>query len=172
MMEIVENVYVVKPFTPNEPGCCVYMVDTKSDDGLVLIDAGLYIEPIKVIEKEKLLDNARTMGDYIVKRFQEMKDCHPLIGDVRGKGLFLGVDLVRDLRTREPAHKEVLKLCWRCWEKGLIITNLGTSVLRIAPPLNISTHEADQALDVIEEALIDVEKGKVPDSVLTNMIGW
>jgi 4-aminobutyrate aminotransferase len=45
-------------------------------------------------------------------------------------------------------------------------------VLRIAPPLNISTHEADQALDVIEEALIDVEKGKVPDSVLTNMIGW
>ncbi|NVM46922.1 MAG: MBL fold metallo-hydrolase [Candidatus Lokiarchaeota archaeon] len=52
MMEIVENVYVVKPYNPNEPGCCVYMVDTKSDDGLVLIDVGLYIDPIHVIEKE------------------------------------------------------------------------------------------------------------------------
>ena len=108
----------------------------------------------------------------MVQRFQEMKETHPLIGDVRGKGLLLGVDLVRNLRTREPAHKEVLKLCWRCWEKGLIITNLGTSVLRVAPPLNISIDEADHALQVIEEALCDVEKGKVPDAVLTNMIGW
>jgi 4-aminobutyrate aminotransferase len=127
---------------------------------------------IKVIEEKKLLDNARIMGEYIVKRFQEMKDSHPLIGDVRGKGLLLGVDLIRDRRTREPAHKEVLKLCWRCWEKGLIITNLGTSVLRVAPPLNLSTQEADHALRIIEEALIDVEKGKVSDTVLSNMIGW
>ncbi len=52
MMEIVENVYVVKPHNPTEPGCCVYIVDTKSKDGLVLIDVGLYIEPIQVIEKE------------------------------------------------------------------------------------------------------------------------
>jgi len=52
MIEIVKDVYVVKPHNPNEPGCCVYMVDTKSDDGLVLIDVGLYIEPIRVIEKE------------------------------------------------------------------------------------------------------------------------
>lgn len=127
---------------------------------------------IQVIEEEKLLNNARRMGEYIVKRFQEMKNTHPLIGDIRGKGLLLGVDLVHDLSTREPAHKEVLKLCWRCWEKGLIITNLGTSVLRVAPPLNISIPEVDQALQIIEEALIDVEKEKVPDSILTNMIGW
>ncbi|NVM16151.1 MAG: MBL fold metallo-hydrolase [Candidatus Lokiarchaeota archaeon] len=51
-MEIVENVYVVKPYNPIDPGCCVYMVDTKSEDGLVLIDVGLYIEPIRVIEKK------------------------------------------------------------------------------------------------------------------------
>jgi 4-aminobutyrate aminotransferase len=127
---------------------------------------------IQVIEEEKLLDNARIMGEYIVKRFQEMKDAHPLIGDVRGKGLLLGVDLIRDPITREPAHKEVLKLCWRCWEKGLIITNLGSSVLRVAPPLNLSTQEADHALQIIEEALIDMEKGKVPDAVLMNMMGW
>jgi 4-aminobutyrate aminotransferase len=127
---------------------------------------------IQVIEEEKLLDNARIMGEYIVKRFQEMKDAHPLIGDVRGKGLLLGVDLIRDPITREPAHKEVLKLCWRCWEKGLIITNLGNSVLRVAPPLNLSTQEADHALQIIEEALIDMEKGKVPDAVLMNMMGW
>lgn len=127
---------------------------------------------IKVIEEEKLLDNARIMGEYMIKRFQEMKESHSLIGDVRGKGLLLGLDLIRNHRTREPAHREVLKLCWRCWEKGLIITNLGTSVLRIAPPLNLSTDEADHALHIIEESLRDVEKDKVPDSVLTNMIGW
>lgn len=52
MRKIVENVYIVKPYDPNVPGCCVYMVDTKSDDGLVLIDAGLDIEPIRAIEKD------------------------------------------------------------------------------------------------------------------------
>lgn len=52
MRKVVENVYIVKPYDPNVVGCCVYMVDTKSDDGLVLIDVGLYIDPIKEIEKE------------------------------------------------------------------------------------------------------------------------
>jgi len=52
MKTIVDNVYIVKPYDPNEAGCCVYMIDTKSENGLVLIDAGLNIEPIKVIEKE------------------------------------------------------------------------------------------------------------------------
>ncbi len=127
---------------------------------------------IKVIEEERLLERASRMGEYLKRRFEEMKEEHSLIGDVRGKGLLLGVDLIKDKLTKEPAHKEVLKLCWRCWEKGLIITNLGRSVLRVAPPLNLADDDAEKALRIIEEALEDTEKGKVPDAVLKNMIGW
>jgi 4-aminobutyrate aminotransferase len=112
------------------------------------------------------------MEEVFKKRLAELKEEHELIGDIRGKGLMLGVDLVKDRGTKEPARREVLKVCWRCWEKGLIITNLGQSVLRIAPPLNITDEEADQALRIIDGALEDTEQGRVPDEVLKRMVGW
>jgi len=127
---------------------------------------------IAVIEEENLLENASRMEEFFKKRLAELKEEHELIGDIRGRGLMLGVDLVKDRGTKEPARREVLKVCWRCWEKGLIITNLGQSVLRIAPPLNITDEEADQALRIIDGALEDTEQGRVPDEVLKRMVGW
>ncbi len=127
---------------------------------------------IEVIEKENLLEMASRTGEYVKKRFQEMQKDHRLIGDTRGKGLLIGVDLVKDKRSRKAAREEALKVCWRCWEKGLVMMTLGKSVLRIAPPLNISREDVDQALSITEEAIGDVEKGAIPDAVLKNMIGW
>jgi 4-aminobutyrate aminotransferase len=127
---------------------------------------------IDIIEREKLCERAERLGQYAKKRFLELKEAHPLIGDVRGKGLMLGVDLIKDHKTKQPARKETLKVDWRAWEKGLILIHLGKSVLRIAPPLTIEKEELDRGIDIVGEAIGDVEKDLVPDSVLQRMGGW
>jgi len=127
---------------------------------------------ISVIKEEKLVEKSKEIGDYIKARFNELKKEHELIGDVRGKGLLIGVDLVSDRETKQRAEKEAAKICWRCWEKGLILTFFSKSVLRIAPPLVITKKEVDIALDIIEESIKDVEEGKISDQVLKKISGW
>lgn len=127
---------------------------------------------INIINKEKILDNTNLVGNYMVDRFKEMQKNHPCIGDVRGIGLMIGVDIVSNQETKERDINTTAKLCWRCWEKGLILAFFSGSVLRVEPPLVISMDEAKQALDIIEEAIVDVELGKVPDSVLEEIKGW
>ena len=127
---------------------------------------------IEVIKKENLIKQCQKMGNYLKKRFEEMKQEHPLIGDVRGKGMLLGVDLVKDQKTREPARLEASKVCWRSGELGLILTTLGESVLRVCPAFNLSQEEADKALIIIDNALSDVEKGKIPDKVVASLSPW
>jgi 4-aminobutyrate aminotransferase len=130
------------------------------------------IATIEIIREEKLYERASRLGEYALKRFKEMMNEHELIGDVRGKGLMIGVDLVKDRKTKEPAIKEALKVDWRTWEKGLVLIHFGKSVLRIAPPLTITQEELDKGLNIIEEAIDDVEKGKVSDDVIKRMKGW
>lgn len=127
---------------------------------------------IEVIEEEGLIERAKKLGKRAVESFENMKKDHPLIGDVRGKGLMIGVDLVKDQKTKKRARKETAKVCWRCWEKGLFLTFFSGSVLRIAPPLTITEEELDKGIEIIEEALRDVEQGKVSDEVLKNVKGW
>jgi 4-aminobutyrate aminotransferase len=127
---------------------------------------------IEVIEEEHLVERSREEGEYLKTRFSEMKERYELIGDVRGKGLMIGVDLVQDRKTKIRARKETAKVCWRCWEKGLLLTLFSGSVLRIAPPLVITRKEIDDALDIIDASLQDVTDGKVPDEVLDRIKGW
>lgn len=124
------------------------------------------------IEKEDLLRRSKEMGGYLKNRFEEMKDKHLLIGDIRGKGMLIGVDLVKDHRSREPARLEASKVCWRCGELGLVLTTLGESVLRVCPPLNLPKADADKALEIIDQALQDVETGKIDDSVVSSFSPW
>lgn len=127
---------------------------------------------ISVIKNEKLVERSKEMGNYIQSRFNELKKEHELIGDVRGKGLLIGVDLVSDRENKQRAEKEAAKVCWRCWERGLILTFFSKSVLRIAPPLVITKKEVDRALDIIEKSIKDVEEGKISDQVLEKICGW
>jgi len=127
---------------------------------------------IEVIKEEHLIEKAQEMGDYIVKRFKELQEKHKMIGDVRGKGLLIGVDLVKDRTTKTRAAKDAAKIIWRCWEKGLILTFFSQSVLRIAPPLVIKKSEVDQALDILEQSIIEVENGLISDEVLEKIKGW
>ncbi|KYH37816.1 MAG: 4-aminobutyrate aminotransferase [Candidatus Bathyarchaeota archaeon B23] len=129
---------------------------------------------LDVIEGEELTERAERLGEAAMRRLREMMEAYELIGDVRGKGLLIGVDLVRDRERREPARVEAMKVCWRAWERGLVIISFGRfgNVLRIAPPLTISEEELMEGLDIIEASIRDVIEGKVPDSVLEKMVAW
>jgi 4-aminobutyrate aminotransferase-like enzyme len=113
---------------------------------------------LEVIESERLLDNARSVGEYLRERLRELQDRHPLIGDVRGMGLMQGVELVRDRKTKEPAVEELKRLMDRCRENGLIVGKGGLygNVLRISPPLICNRGDVDTAVALLDRSLGEV----------------
>jgi 4-aminobutyrate aminotransferase len=138
------------------------------------VSARAAIATIEVIRKENLVERASKLGYHVIKRLEEISEEIPIIGDVRGKGLMIGVDIVKYMKTKEPDRKMALKICWRAWEKGLILITFGKygNVLRIAPPLNISNKELDKGLEIIKESMKDVMRGEIPDDVLKYLRGW
>ncbi|WP_461864153.1 aspartate aminotransferase family protein [Thermococcus sp.] len=138
------------------------------------VSASAAIATIEAIKEEKLVENAKKLGDFVMKRFREMQENYNIIGDVRGKGLLIGVDIVKDQKSKAPDKATALKISWRAWEKGLILITFGKygNVLRIAPPLNISEEDLEEGLNIIEESIKDVLAGKVPDEVVNFMKGW
>ena len=127
---------------------------------------------IDVIEEDGLVERAASVGEQIMARFRDMQKSYELIGDVRGKGLMIGVDLVKDRETKERARDEAAKVCMRCYEKGLILSFFSNSVLRIAPPLVITDAEVEHALGIIEESIQEVQEGRVPDDLIKDTTGW
>jgi len=130
------------------------------------------IANIEVIEEEKLVERSATLGEQILSHFRELQQKYELIGDVRGKGLMIGVDLVKNRQTKERARDEAAKVCMRCYEKGLILSFFSNSVLRIAPPLVVTDAEVERALGIIEDSLREVQEGKVPDEIIKDTKGW
>jgi len=105
-----------------------------------------------------VMSNVNMVGNYIQDRLQKMQKSHRLIGDVRGKGLMVGVELVRDRETKEMAIRERSQVIQRCFQKGLLILGCGQNVIRFMPPLVIGRQEVDTALSIFEEVLTEVEK--------------
>jgi 4-aminobutyrate aminotransferase len=115
---------------------------------------------IDIIKSEKLLENSRREGAYIKKRLEEMMETHPMMGDVRGKGLMVGVELVKDKDTKEYAKQETEDVMMECFRQGLAIVNCGVNVIRWMPPLIITRDLVDPSLEIFEKSLSKVEKGK------------
>ena len=115
---------------------------------------------IDIIKSEKLLENSRREGAYIKKRLEEMMETHPMMGDVRGKGLMVGVELVKDKDTKEYAKQETEDVMMECFRQGLAIVNCGVNVIRWMPPLTITRDLVDPSLEIFEKSLSKVEKGK------------
>jgi 4-aminobutyrate aminotransferase len=110
---------------------------------------------IEVLE-EGLVDNAAKMGDYLKTRLQALMSKHPCIGEIRGIGLMLAVDLVKDRETREPNGDLLQKVLYRAFEKGVAFLGCGASSVRIAPPLIITEKEADTAVEVLDQVLAEL----------------
>jgi 4-aminobutyrate aminotransferase len=108
---------------------------------------------IAVIEEEQLLANARKRGALIIDRLRDFQKTHPMVGDVRGIGLMIGVEFVKADGTPDKEMTEQVRL--RCLEEGLIVLSCGTweNVIRLIPPLNVSEAEVEEALGTLEKAL-------------------
>jgi len=113
---------------------------------------------IEIIQEEKLLDNATKQGAYIMKRLEELKGKSEIVGDVRGKGLMIGVEIVEDKESKKPAAQKASEIMTRSWKRGVNVITCGASTIRIAPPLVITRELVDAALDIIEDSIREVEK--------------
>ena len=121
----------------------------------LLGEVGLAV--LRVLEQEKLVERSRTVGSYLRARMMDLKQRYEAIGDVRGEGLLLGVELVKDRESRTPHHELGARTTRKCFEKGLSMNirrrQERGSVWRIAPPLTVSHDEIDRATAILDEAL-------------------
>ncbi len=113
---------------------------------------------LKTIEllKGGLVENARVMGAYLKSRLETLQERFELIGDVRGLGLMVGVELVRDRERKTKAIEERSTIIQKCFERGLLLLGCGENTIRMIPPLVVTRDEIDRALSIFEEVLGDV----------------
>ena len=112
---------------------------------------------LDIIEREGMANAAR-VGALMLQRVNGWKKSHPLVGDVRGRGLMIGIELVKDKATREPATALRNRVETLAFERGLMVLGCGETTLRLSPPLIVNEHEATVALDILEEAITLAEK--------------
>jgi 4-aminobutyrate aminotransferase-like enzyme len=112
---------------------------------------------IEVIEEENLCERSAHLGEVFLKRMNEMKDRHAIIGDVRGKGCLLAIELVKDRTTKEPFDEAGKLVYQKAFSKGLAWVPAG-HILRLSPPIIMEDDMALKGLDIIEEAVSEVEK--------------
>ncbi|MDV3293352.1 MAG: acetyl ornithine aminotransferase family protein [Nitrososphaerales archaeon] len=122
----------------------------------VAVEAAL--ATLEVMKSERLMENARKLGKHALRRLGEMKDRYEIIGDVRGLGLFIGVEIVRSKRTKERGEKEARQIIDRCFRNGLLMITAGRNTLRVIPPLNTKQEVLDDGLDILEGAISVVNK--------------
>jgi 4-aminobutyrate aminotransferase len=115
---------------------------------------------IAYIEKTGLVEHSAELGRKALERMKEMRDRHPLIGDVRGLGLFLGIELVKDRATRERASDEAEEVMYRALSRGLSFKLTMGNILTLTPPLTITESELNRALDIIEDCLREAENSR------------
>jgi 4-aminobutyrate aminotransferase len=106
--------------------------------------------------KGGLIENAARVGEHVIGGLRALQEKHPLVGEVRGKGLMIGVELVRDRQTKERAVEERNALVQAMFRRGVLVLGAGKNAIRLAPPLVLSIEQADQVLKIFDEALAEV----------------
>ena len=99
--------------------------------------------------------NAAKVGAYFMERLREVQSRHEVIGEVRGKGLMIGMELISDPASREPCQKSCGAVITRAFQRGLLLLSCGQSTVRFMPPLNVSVEQIDEAISLLEAALVD-----------------
>jgi len=110
------------------------------------------------MEEEDLRTNAKIQGAYLKKRWEEFQENHPEVGDVRGVGLMVGVEFVKNPETREPDAKLRNNLIEQAFKEGLLLLGAGKSSLRLCPPLIIKEEHVNMAMEIIESAWKKIKK--------------
>ncbi|MBP5740039.1 MAG: aminotransferase class III-fold pyridoxal phosphate-dependent enzyme, partial [Spirochaetia bacterium] len=122
------------------------------------LGAAAGLAAINYIEKHNLIEHSRKLGAYTLEQAQKMMERHPLIGSVRGIGLFIGIELVKDRESREPAVEEAEKVMYKCLSGGVSFKLTMGNIITLTPALVITKEEMDFALGVIEKAIEEVSR--------------
>ena len=125
----------------------------------VAVEAAL--ATLDVIKTERLMQNAKNVGAMAKKRLMEMKEKYEIVGDVRGMGLFLGVEIVKDKKNKVRGEQEAKQIMDYCFNHGLLAIMAGRNTLRVVPPLNTPEDVMDEGLDILEEGISAVNSAAV-----------
>jgi 4-aminobutyrate aminotransferase-like enzyme len=119
------------------------------------VSAAVGLAVLNVLEEERLLENARRVGDYVIAGLRRLQTKHPLIGDVRGRGLFFAVEMVRDRKTQEPAGLATKRIVNGMRERGVLISRIGPhdNILKIRPPMPFNMENADLLLQTLDDVM-------------------
>jgi 4-aminobutyrate aminotransferase len=114
---------------------------------------------IDLIEQDRLMDNAATVGSYFRQGLEDLQRKHAVIGDVRGMGLMQAMEFVKDRVSKEPAVQETVSFMEECRKRGLLIGKGGLmgNVIRMSPPLNIAKSDVDEAIRIMDEAFTAIQ---------------
>ncbi len=138
---------------------CLGKGEMSSTAGGNPVGSAAVIAVLEIMEKENLAENARHMGDLIIERLRATQEKSKHLGDIRGRGLVMGLELVKHKKTKEPAPDLVRQAIDRCAQNGLLIGSVGIfgNVIRVAPPLVITQAEAHESCDIMEKVLLSLE---------------
>ncbi|MDX2447355.1 MAG: aminotransferase class III-fold pyridoxal phosphate-dependent enzyme, partial [Desulfobacterales bacterium] len=121
--------------------------------------AAAALAEIDYIQKNDLVENSARVGTYAISRLNEMKDKHPLIGNIAGIGLHIGIDLVKDQKTKERAVAEADAIMYKAMEKGLAFKTIEGNIITLRPALTVTMEEMDQVLSILDETIGELENG-------------
>ncbi len=136
------------------------MIDGFATFGGNPLSCAVGIAVLEIIEEQGYLEKASKHGEYMKNKLKELQEQHNLVGDVRGQGMMIGVELVRDRETKEPASQEILTVMEITKKKGLLIGKGGLdgNVIRIQPPLELTKNQIDSAITILDETFSEVEE--------------
>jgi 4-aminobutyrate aminotransferase len=120
------------------------------------VSAAAALATLNIIEREQLVENAASVGAYALERLHEMKDRHHLVGDVRGRGLLMGLELVTDRAAKTPAPELAERVLYAAMSRGLSFKTTMGNVLTLTPPLITTRDQMGNALDILDQCLLDV----------------
>jgi 4-aminobutyrate aminotransferase len=127
---------------------------------------------LRTLIAEDLPGRAAASGERFMTGLRKLQEELPTIGDVRGQGLAIGLELVTDRETNTPDRRAAQKVVYRAWQLGAVVFYVGGNVLEITPPLVITDQEVDLAVEILGSAIADVVAGKVPDELVAPFAGW
>ncbi len=129
---------------------------------------------LQTIERDHLILNAERSGKVLREALDRLTARHTLIGDVRGRGLALGIELVTDPASREPASRQAALTVYRAFQLGLVLYYVGvqSNVLELTPPLTLTPAEAESGVAMLGQALADVAAGRIDEALLRDFAGW
>jgi 4-aminobutyrate aminotransferase-like enzyme len=134
---------------------CMGRGELGSTNGGSPVSCAATLAVFDILKEENLIERSRTVGEYMMGRLKKMQKKAPHLGDVRGRGLVMGFEIVEDKKTKEPAPRLTQEIVLRCADKGLLVGIVGLygNVIRVGPPLVITDDEVEESLDIMEEVL-------------------